>query len=79
MSGIQHARDISDDDFIAAVRAVRMPWGWATVGDLALHLDAPFKVVLAKLRRVIGRGLVDGCPCGCRGDVEVIADRGLFQ
>jgi len=28
----------------------------------------PSKVVLAKFRRVQGRGLVDGCDCGCRGD-----------
>lgn len=36
----------------------------------------PSKVVLAKFRRVKGRGLVDGCDCGCRGDFE-LTDAGL--
>ncbi|KKB99462.1 hypothetical protein [Mycolicibacter arupensis] len=31
----------------------------------------PWKVVLAKFRRVKKRGLVDGCDCGCRGDFEL--------
>lgn len=31
----------------------------------------PWKVVLAKFRRVRGRGLVDGCDCSCRGDFEL--------
>lgn len=31
----------------------------------------PWKVVLAKFRRVKGRGLVGGCDCGCRGDFEL--------
>lgn len=31
----------------------------------------PWKVVLAKFRRVRDRGLVDGCDCGCRGDFEL--------
>ena len=29
---------------------------------------APEKLVRAKLRRLLERGLIDGCPCGCRGD-----------
>lgn len=28
----------------------------------------PDKVVLAKARKLVRRGLVDGCACGCRGD-----------
>jgi hypothetical protein len=30
--------------------------------------DMPWKVVLAKAKSLIRRGLVDGCACGCRGD-----------
>ena len=34
------------------------------------------KIVLAKMRVLIKRGLVSGCPCGCRGDF-VITGKGL--
>jgi hypothetical protein len=37
--------------------------------------EYPPKVLLAKLRRLVARGLLDGCACGCRGDFE-ITDRG---
>ncbi len=40
-----------------------------------LFPDAPEKVVLAKMRGLIKRGLVDGCGCGCRGNFE-ITDKG---
>ena len=30
--------------------------------------DAPVKVLMAKLRSMKRRGLIDGCGCGCRGD-----------
>lgn len=41
----------------------------------AMPDDVPDGVVLAKMRRLIKRGLVDGCDCGCRGDF-VITDAG---
>lgn len=42
---------------------------WANRSDIArLFPDMPEKVVLAKLRTLIKRGLIDGCACGCRGD-----------
>lgn len=45
---------------------------WANLWDLArLFPDAPEKVVLAKLRKLIKRGLITGCTCGCRGDFEL--------
>lgn len=28
----------------------------------------PFKVMAAKLSRLLRKGLVEGCDCGCRGD-----------
>lgn len=34
----------------------------------AMPPDTPPKVVLAKMRSLIKRGLVRGCACGCRGD-----------
>ena len=38
---------------------------------LEVPTDTPEKVALAKMRSLIKRGLVDGCPCGCRGDFEL--------
>lgn len=35
------------------------------------HPDAPEKVLLAKLAAMARRGLIKGCPCGCRGDWHV--------
>jgi hypothetical protein len=37
--------------------------------------EAPDKLVLAKMRNLIGKGLIDGCSCGCRGDF-VITNKG---
>lgn len=31
----------------------------------------PEKVLLAKLRAMIRKGLIDGCACGCRGDFRI--------
>jgi hypothetical protein len=31
------------------------------------------KLVLAKMRSLIDKGLVDGCACGCRGDFHITA------
>lgn len=36
------------------------------------------KLVLAKMRMMIRRGVVDGCDCGCRGDF-VITEKGLTE
>ena len=29
------------------------------------------KLIIAKMRQLIKRGLVEGCTCGCRGDFEI--------
>ncbi len=42
----------------------------------AMPENTPHKVALAKMKRLHSRGLVGGCPCGCRGDFE-ITDKGL--
>lgn len=43
----------------------------------AMPEGTPRKVALAKMRSLINRGLVSGCPCGCRGDFE-ITPKGLL-
>lgn len=79
------ASDITDLDLIRAVNeAAHQAWWpngpqpppsgrWVCRWDLG-HLG-PDKVVLAKARRLIRRGLMDGCDCGCRGDF-VLTDAG---
>ncbi len=37
----------------------------------ALLPDWPEKVLLAKLRSMLRRGLIDGCACGCSGFFEI--------
>jgi len=44
---------------------------WALVWDMAKYFDAPHKVILAKARKLIKKGFLSGCACGCRGDFEV--------
>lgn len=80
----QHARDIPAHVFLGAVQRAAEVRGfqWATRWDVAAVLGrredlipaaepvpgVPDKVVLAKARRLIRRGLIGGCACGCRGD-----------
>jgi hypothetical protein len=44
----------------------------------AMPDDVPEKLVLVKMCMMICRGVVTGCPCGCRGDFE-ITDKGLTE
>lgn len=63
------AADITDEMFKDAIDAVkRGEVGWAPASDVARYLGFPLKVVLAKARRLIKRGVIGGCACGCRGD-----------
>lgn len=87
----QHARDIPDVVFLRAVAAASRHGLWSTRWDVAQILGGftlddpyreiggvpgvPWKVVLAKFRRVRGRGLATGCDCSCRGDFE-LTDKG---
>lgn len=36
-----------------------------------LPAGTPPKLILAKMRMLMRRGLVDGCGCGCRGDFTI--------
>lgn len=33
--------------------------------------NCPDNLVLAKMKNLVKRGLVDGCACGCRGDFKI--------
>ena len=37
----------------------------------AMPPDIPDKLKIAKMANLIKKGLVSGCPCGCRGDYEI--------
>ena len=39
--------------------------------DKSMPEGTPEKLVLAKMRSLITKGLVSGCQCGCRGDFEL--------
>ena len=40
--------------------------------------NLPDKLVMAKMSKLMRRGLVDGCDCGCRGDFEITQKGMLF-
>jgi hypothetical protein len=76
-----HAKDIRDTDMLTVIAAMNArPWpGGSTTSPrwmMTWELDEAFspfppKVVLAKARALIKRGLIDGCGCGCRGDFVI--------
>lgn len=41
--------------------------------DVVLALGANEKIVMAKVEKLIRRGMLDGCTCGCRGDFVIAA------
>jgi hypothetical protein len=56
----------------AGARWEDVPQRWVMIWDLTEQLGAPHKVVLAKVRKLIKRGMLGGCACGCRGDLHVL-------
>lgn len=47
---------------------------WAFVWDLAEYFNVSEKIIRAKAAKLIKRGRMDGCTCGCRGDFEVYVE-----
>lgn len=76
------AKHLSDEAVLAAIRSAsndgRWPGQkrrWVSRGDVeAAFPDVPWKVVLAKLRSLLKRNVIDGCGCGCRGDFHIIGE-----
>lgn len=66
------AADISAETMLVAIRRDMRKRGLTVLGactqTLAEREGWPVKIVTAKLRKMQRQGLVDGCPCGCRGD-----------
>lgn len=70
-----HARDIDDQAFLDAVRhAQRRDRPWVMRWDIETQFpQVPWKVLLAKAKRLIKAGRLEGCWCGCRGDYRLPA------
>lgn len=70
------AKDLSDYELISLIKDLSdngLKTTWATRFDIERSWPKiPPKVIRAKLKSLIKRGLVDGCVCGCRGDFEVL-------
>lgn len=67
------AKDIADVEILRAVEELCfMENAWAVTWNVQAQFPAfPPKVVNAKLSRLLRRGLLTGCDCGCRGDWEL--------
>lgn len=76
-------KDIPDETVVEAVRrapgTVFMAWrmSWDVHAELEeLVGEVPVNLFRAKIRKLIGRGLIGGCPCGCRCDFHLPEDCG---
>lgn len=74
----RQCKDIPDEPILQFLAKRPGEWHNWYFGDekdvhLAMPKDTPERLVLAKMRRLMQRGLVDGCDCGCRGDFEITA------
>ncbi|UTC28146.1 hypothetical protein GURKE_01150 [Brevundimonas phage vB_BpoS-Gurke] len=86
-NGRLQAKDFPDRplvEFIASLNGRWGTWCWSDSVDPTFwdHSvaplfpeDTPDKLIRAKMAGLIRRGVIDGCPCGCRGDYE-ITDQG---
>jgi hypothetical protein len=67
--------------FLADHQGQWCTWGrgysMPTVRD-AMPPGTPEGLQIAKMRKLMRKGLVTGCDCGCRGDFE-ITDKGLAR
>ena len=80
---MMQCKDIPDRPILQFLASLNGEWAnWCSGSDrdvgLALPADTPGKLKLAKMRQMIRRGVVDGCPCGCRGDF-VITEKGKAE
>jgi hypothetical protein len=88
MSKVMQAKDIDDKAILEYLYDKQGEWTCLWMGHFkdkdpsatdvyyAMPENTPHKVALAKMKSLHKRGLVGGCPCGCRGDFE-ITDKGL--
>ena len=68
-----HCKDIDDLTilrFLASQGGFACNWRMGDTRDVvhAMPVGAPAKLRFAKMEKLIRRGLVKGCYCGCNGD-----------
>jgi hypothetical protein len=85
---VKQAKDIPDNLLLEMFARHQGQWAfWYDDNKFSWGFDSdqvfenplagvPRKIVLRKLQKLNKRGLIGGCPCGCRGDFE-ITDKGL--
>lgn len=78
------AADIADETVLALIRELRQPTTYGSQRYLGVPRSEledrlasfPGKVVQAKTRSMMKRGLLDGCDCGCGAFWLIVADEG---
>ena len=65
-------KDIPDEPILQFLLKAKGNFcSWYSVRNALPENFTPKKLILAKMAQLIKRGLIDGCPCGCRGDFEI--------
>lgn len=66
-------KDIPDEQIVGFIARKQCELGtWVCVWDLEPpYSDLPGNLFRAKMEKLIDKGLLTGCNCGCRGDYEV--------
>ena len=75
-SGRMQCKDIPDLPILKFLADLDGEWANWYFGDerdvhRVMPVDVPDKLVVRKMGRLIERGLVGGCGCGCRGDFVI--------
>jgi hypothetical protein len=66
-------------EFVVALDGAWGTWCWSDTPDFDWNNsvaplfppDTPWKLIHKKMARLIERGIIEGCPCPCRGDYEM--------
>lgn len=70
----KQAKDIDSLSVLWVVRKLTEDGTWTNRFEIERQWpNYPSRVVLAKLGRLINRGYMTGCTCGCSGDLELTA------
>jgi hypothetical protein len=71
-------KDMEDAPLLAFIARKQDDLGGSvmSLGFEPPYSDLPDKLLRAKLGNLIGRGLADGCACGCSGNYKV-TDKGI--
>lgn len=74
-------KDIPEEPILRFLESLNGTWAnWFDIEfensvRRAMPPDVPPRLACAKMAMMIRKGVVDGCPCGCRGDY-VITSKG---